>query len=49
MLTTIFLSFYFQYDSAMATDTLNITARCESIFGPDKVNVQQSISSGRAI
>jgi hypothetical protein len=33
----------------MITDLLNITARGERTFGPNKVYVKQSISSGRAI
>jgi len=33
----------------MITDPLNITARGERTFGPNKVNVKQSIPSGRAI
>jgi len=33
----------------MITDPLNITAKGECTFGPDKVHVKQSIPSVRAI
>jgi len=49
MLTAIFSQFYILQYPAIISDPLNITARGESIFGPDMVNVRQSIPSGRAI